>query len=210
MYFLLHCIYKIDRYEYSLESWLISWQLAVISTSSCAGRECFSNAWLWNSLFKHYRPTHTLYYAPFTCWMKTKQWLFKMIFFCCCCWVKYVTCICLSSLLYTLSCIYCNIYRLKHICGMTCVSKTLHPAPMLSTVKCCHMKNEGGYDGFCRRDRWRHHWRWCKSDFSGFTYSPVSKRWAMDAPFLSRGGSQPVYMELQLMCQEKATISRIF
>lgn len=109
------------------------------------------------------------------------KWLFKInIFYLC--WLNYVTCICLSSLLYILSCIYCNIYRPKHICSMTCVSQTLtlHPCSQLSAFKCCHMKN-GGYDGFGRRALWRDHWRWCSlkrspgynSHFSAFTYTVV-------------------------------------
>lgn len=47
--------------------------LGVICTSSCAWRECYSKAWLWNVLFKHYRPTHTLYHTSFSCWLKTQE-----------------------------------------------------------------------------------------------------------------------------------------
>lgn len=50
---------------------LADWALGVICSSSCAWRECYSKAWLWNALFKHYKLTHTLYYVPVTCWLNT-------------------------------------------------------------------------------------------------------------------------------------------
>lgn len=45
--------------------------LGVICSSSGAWRECYSKAGLWNALFKHRGPAHTLYYVPLTCRRKT-------------------------------------------------------------------------------------------------------------------------------------------
>lgn len=42
-----------------------------ICSSNCAWRQCYSKAWLWNALFKHYRLNHTEDYVPFACRLKS-------------------------------------------------------------------------------------------------------------------------------------------
>lgn len=88
----MYCIYRVDTWLCWWTYWscticdcagtvwvyrpgsLTDGAVEVICTSSCAWRECYSKAWLWNALLKHYSPTHTLYYVPFTCWLKTSGW----------------------------------------------------------------------------------------------------------------------------------------
>lgn len=82
------CIYWMWLHRYNMcmrfyrSGSLADGALGVICTSSCAWRECYSKAWLWNALFKHYRPAHTLHYVPFTCWLKTSGWHLSRIKWC--------------------------------------------------------------------------------------------------------------------------------
>ena len=66
------CFSSLLMYRYSMCARLywprsaVSGAHGVIGTGSCACRECYSKAWLWNALFKHGSPTHTPYCVPFT------------------------------------------------------------------------------------------------------------------------------------------------
>lgn len=51
--------------------------LGFICSSRRARRECYSKARLWNALFKHCSPAHTLYRTSSARWLKTREPRFK-------------------------------------------------------------------------------------------------------------------------------------